>query len=1243
MTNTQTYLDQNFPKEQRGEICELDISERNLEGHLDLRDFKNLKKLKCYYNHLTSLDISNCKKLEEIYCAANEIKQDLAIFSHLKNLRILDLGYINSGSTFFKINQPNQLRVKIKTCLVDEWNNQFHGSLKALTNCQNLEWICLACQKDITGSLADLPAEKLTHLGCHFTYFAEQLKPVDYDVVAWQLLNNPEKFNREKIREKIAETKQNKTELLQEKKERQVQQIYRLKSKISLLSQKIGEKPQLPETKLLPSEITAQTEEIVARIRAIDHKGKKVEGRALMDVYRYDCLALDCERKVPNPNQYCWEHYFSGNPEEEEIIGVSEEEIEKAKQIILEISQLKERLAKLTEEVKNESIRLEKILNAEGKEWTEKDEEDFKKMQQKSPAAKELINRIGELEKKLGIHERDSEEETETNDFSESEESETEVIASSSKDEANEQPEQKPEAEQASEELTEFSEVVADSSSEISNREETEETAEEREQEDLRLFNQLLDEINNPNKNLGDLPVDYKSQEINQLNAERQEILGATLKARRQDLRQELRKRRAEIRQEILEIEKKAEATENTEQADQEDEDLAEQAEQETTEENERTDETEPESSQQNSEQAQKLAEEIVANIHRQAEQASQESVYNPPLSFDAPRGEYRPPKECADLYCHLTVAEEQEYCRFHRWESENDERFNAQRAEVFPNLPPRPTPEPLENQNSDLRTTVETDSASEAENPNPAENNSEILPEQVEQETIAETNETEPEQPTISEPTPQELAIAQVEKFWADNADSQGLINGKNITDTLSPNWKGEIANCSDQANLIPKVSELLGKIACQANQTSEEKSAEIANWKKFLIGGGILLAGGGALTGIAGWIGYVKLNALASIGAVKSATGFATVIKAGKSAAIIKKTAMAGLTWLKDFIPVGYTEIGPWIGGIFKWLGGVIASPWFWVPALIIGAIAAFYYRNEIWQGLKKAFNFTKQTGKKFANFFKKPVARFFRNETPDEKETREKKEELEQKETEVSEVKEQITQTEEQKEQLETEKDKISTEEFERKNGELTTKLDELTTKLEQLEQEKEKVNEEYEAIDPEIRKTSEAKEEQLLKNVETGLEISFWVGVVFILALIWKLIKKFFGLIFAGKKKTNGKETAEIKESLNQLTELEKQRSERESQRIKQEIEQEKLTTLKLNAERERVSQEKLLEQEKEQLTKQKDKQNPPAKKKKHQKKSSSSLTYYHRHREKINARRRANYRLRNEKEKLATNR
>ena len=46
-------------KEKRQEIKELDISNQNLEGKLDLSDFANLERLNCSNNLLTDIDLTN--------------------------------------------------------------------------------------------------------------------------------------------------------------------------------------------------------------------------------------------------------------------------------------------------------------------------------------------------------------------------------------------------------------------------------------------------------------------------------------------------------------------------------------------------------------------------------------------------------------------------------------------------------------------------------------------------------------------------------------------------------------------------------------------------------------------------------------------------------------------------------------------------------------------------------------------------------------------------------------------------------------------------------------------------------------------------------------------------------------------------------------------------------------------------------------------------------------------------------
>ena len=95
MVNAQEYLDQNYPKEQRKDVEELKITNKGLEGHLDLRDFVNLKVLFCQCNKITSLDLSQNTELEIINVSRNRVDASLSIFSHLSKLRRLNISSIS--------------------------------------------------------------------------------------------------------------------------------------------------------------------------------------------------------------------------------------------------------------------------------------------------------------------------------------------------------------------------------------------------------------------------------------------------------------------------------------------------------------------------------------------------------------------------------------------------------------------------------------------------------------------------------------------------------------------------------------------------------------------------------------------------------------------------------------------------------------------------------------------------------------------------------------------------------------------------------------------------------------------------------------------------------------------------------------------------------------------------------------------------------------------------------------------
>src|ERR1043166_5273574 len=79
MVNAQEYINKNYPKETKKNLKLLDISGKDLEGHLDLKDFVNLERLDCYENRITSLDLTNNKNLIYLNPSSNPIsKLDLS-------------------------------------------------------------------------------------------------------------------------------------------------------------------------------------------------------------------------------------------------------------------------------------------------------------------------------------------------------------------------------------------------------------------------------------------------------------------------------------------------------------------------------------------------------------------------------------------------------------------------------------------------------------------------------------------------------------------------------------------------------------------------------------------------------------------------------------------------------------------------------------------------------------------------------------------------------------------------------------------------------------------------------------------------------------------------------------------------------------------------------------------------------------------------------------------------------------
>jgi len=106
MANVREWLDKNYPKNQRKDIREIDITDNNLEGSLKLKWFDNLEKFYCSGNNLTDLDVSNCTKLEKLNCSNNKLSS--LNLSNLSSLKELDFSFNNlTNDSLFLPNLEN--------------------------------------------------------------------------------------------------------------------------------------------------------------------------------------------------------------------------------------------------------------------------------------------------------------------------------------------------------------------------------------------------------------------------------------------------------------------------------------------------------------------------------------------------------------------------------------------------------------------------------------------------------------------------------------------------------------------------------------------------------------------------------------------------------------------------------------------------------------------------------------------------------------------------------------------------------------------------------------------------------------------------------------------------------------------------------------------------------------------------------------------------------------------------------
>jgi hypothetical protein len=141
MKVAQNYLDSNYSPEERSKITNLNISNKGLEGNLNLDGFENLEELNCNDNKLVEVNLINNKKMVNLYCKNNQLTNlDLSGCENLQTLEAHNsrssLEYFNELLDISFLNQlPNPEKLK-SLCLSA---NGIHSDLTPFARFINLE------------------------------------------------------------------------------------------------------------------------------------------------------------------------------------------------------------------------------------------------------------------------------------------------------------------------------------------------------------------------------------------------------------------------------------------------------------------------------------------------------------------------------------------------------------------------------------------------------------------------------------------------------------------------------------------------------------------------------------------------------------------------------------------------------------------------------------------------------------------------------------------------------------------------------------------------------------------------------------------------------------------------------------------------------------------------------------------------------------------------------------------------
>ena len=137
ISQAQSWLDKNYPREERNLISYLNIKQKDLIGSLDLSDFTNLESIFCSHNKLTSLKINNSISLRLLDCSDNQLNQ--LIFTNVNQLKQAQIVINISDNLLTNLDFLSTLDPKKITELIISDNNISDRDISIFSHFTNLE------------------------------------------------------------------------------------------------------------------------------------------------------------------------------------------------------------------------------------------------------------------------------------------------------------------------------------------------------------------------------------------------------------------------------------------------------------------------------------------------------------------------------------------------------------------------------------------------------------------------------------------------------------------------------------------------------------------------------------------------------------------------------------------------------------------------------------------------------------------------------------------------------------------------------------------------------------------------------------------------------------------------------------------------------------------------------------------------------------------------------------------------